>query len=171
MLDAVPPATAQGQTRRRGDQGGQVRLAADILPSTGSPTPSMSETSFTPTPSSPLQGSCHCGAVRLTLPSRPEKATRCNCSICRRLGGLWVYFAFGSVSIAGHPEHTDVYIWGNRTLRTVRCRICGVATHWEPLAPQPGDKHGVNLNNFDPALVQTVTVRHFDGADTWTFLN
>jgi hypothetical protein len=25
-----------------------------------------------------LQGSCHCGAVRLTLPSAPEKATRCN---------------------------------------------------------------------------------------------
>ncbi len=45
-----------------------------------------------------------------------------------------------------------------------------MATHWEPLAPQPGVMHGVNLNNFDPTLVQAVTVRHFDGADTWTFL-
>ncbi len=35
------------------------------------------------------QGSCHCGAVRLTLPALPDKATKCNCSICRRINGLW----------------------------------------------------------------------------------
>jgi hypothetical protein len=34
-----------------------------------------------------LEGSCHCGAVRLTLPSPPEVATDCNCSLCRRIGG------------------------------------------------------------------------------------
>jgi hypothetical protein len=66
-----------------------------------------------PTPS--LQGSCHCGAVRLTLPSAPEKA--------------------------------------------------------KPLKPEPGARHGVNLRNFDPSLLQSVTVRHFDGADTWEFLD
>ena len=32
------------------------------------------------------QGSCHCGAVRLRLPSTPEVATDCNCSLCRRIG-------------------------------------------------------------------------------------
>jgi len=49
------------------------------------------------------QGSCHCGAVRMTLPSRPEVATACNCSLCRRIGGPWVYFEFGTVRIEGHP--------------------------------------------------------------------
>src|SRR5262245_9747533 len=69
-----------------------------------------------------LQGACHCGAVRLTLPSAPEKATDCNCSICRRLAGLWAYYEFGTVLIDGHPENTSDYIWGDRTLRTVRCK-------------------------------------------------
>jgi len=118
-----------------------------------------------------LQGSCHCGAVRLTLPSAPEKATKCNCSLCRRLGGLWAYFEFGTVQIQGHPENTASYIWGDKTLRTVRCNTCGCVTHWEPLAPEPGAKHGVNLNNFEPRLQESVQVRHFDGADTWTFLD
>ena len=87
-----------------------------------------------PSPSQPLEGSCHCGAVRLTLPTPPEQATSCNCSLCRRLGGHWAYYAFGSVRIEGE-EHLSAYVWGDRTLRTMRCRHCGCATHWEPLPP------------------------------------
>lgn len=118
-----------------------------------------------------LEGRCHCGAVRLTLPSVPDQATQCNCSLCRRVGGLWAYYAFGTVAVEGHPEHTQGYVWGDRTLRTVRCRTCGIVTHWEPLDAQPGARHGVNLRNFEPGLVDTVLVRHFDGADTWKFLD
>ena len=66
-------------------------------------------------------GSCHCGAVRMTLPSKPEVATACNCSLCRRIGGPWVYFAFGTVKIEGHPEATAEYIQGDKTLRTTHC--------------------------------------------------
>jgi hypothetical protein len=62
-------------------------------------------------------------------------------------------------------------VQGDRTLRTVRCRTCGIATHWEPLVPNSDNRHGVNLNNFDPALLAQVEVRRFDGADTWTFLD
>lgn len=118
-----------------------------------------------------LEGACHCGAVRLRLPGPPLKATRCNCSLCRRVGAVWAYYTFGSVAIEGHPEHTEDYVQGDRTLRTVRCRTCGVVTHWEPLVPNGDNRHGVNLNNFDPALLAAVQVRRFDGADTWTFLD
>jgi hypothetical protein len=121
--------------------------------------------------SSSLQGSCHCGAIRLTLPFMPHTPTRCNCSMCRRLGTVWAYFEFGTVSVEGHPEQTVEYVQGDRTLRTIRCKTCGVVTHWEPLPPQPGARHGVNLNNFDPGLLEAVRIRRFDGADTWKFLD
>ncbi len=81
------------------------------------------------------------------------------------------YYEFGTVRMEGHPENTAEYIWGDKTLRTVRCKTCGCATHWEPLAPAPGAKHGVNLNNFDPRLQESIHVRRFDGADTWTFID
>lgn len=118
-----------------------------------------------------LQGSCHCGAVRLTLPTRPDTATRCNCSLCRRVNGVWAYFPVGTVQVSGHPEHTHGYVWGDKTLRTVRCAHCGSVTHWEPLGDEAGGKQGVNLNNFDPALLDGVRVRRFDGAKTWEFLD
>jgi hypothetical protein len=123
----------------------------------------------TQTPS--LKGTCHCGAVRIALPFAPEKATSCNCSICRRIAGLWAYYEIGSVVVEGHPEHTDAYVWGDMTIRTIRCKTCGIATHWEPLDPQQIARQGVNINNFEPALVQAVTVQHLDGADTWAFLD
>lgn len=123
-------------------------------------------------PAPPMHhGSCHCGAVTLTLPSTPEVATSCNCSLCRRIGGPWVYYEFGTVRIEGHPENTLAYIQGDRTLRTIRCRTCGCVTHWEPIDPHPGARHGVHLGNFDPALLAAVKVRRFDGADTWTFFD
>lgn len=122
-------------------------------------------------PAPSLQGSCHCGAVRLTLPTAPETATSCNCSLCRRTGGVWAYYALGSVSIEGHPGNTESYVWGDRTLSNVRCRTCGIATHWEPIESAPGARHGVNLRNFEPTLLESVIVRRFDGADTWKFLD
>jgi hypothetical protein len=117
-----------------------------------------------------LQGSCHCGAVRLTLPRAPEKATSCNCSLCRRSGAIFGYYEFGTVSVQGHPENTEEYVWGDRTLRNVRCKTCGIVTHWEPLDSKTGARHGVNLRNFEPRLLESVVVRRFDGADTWTFI-
>lgn len=118
----------------------------------------------------PLEGSCHCGAVRIALPSLPETATSCNCSLCRRTGGIWAFYALGTVAIQGHPEHTEAYVWGDRTLANFRCRTCGIPTHWEPLDASPGARHGVNLRNFAPELLESVLVRRFDGARTWEFL-
>jgi len=120
---------------------------------------------------SSLQGSCHCGAIRLTLPFIPEEATRCNCSLCRRTGGVWAYYEFGSVRIEAEPGQAVGYVQGDKTLRTVHCKNCGITTHWEPVPAQPGARHGVNLNNFEPDLVDSVRIRHFDGADTWEFLD
>src|SRR5690606_40423788 len=69
------------------------------------------------------------------------------------------------------PENTEDYTWGDRTLRNIRCKTCGIFTHWDPLDPKPGARHGVNLRNFEPKILESVVVRRFDGVDTWTFLD
>ena len=70
--------------------------------------------------------------------------------------------------MSGHPEATDSYVQGDRTLRLVRCKTCGCVSHWEPLEPKPGARLGVNIRNFEPALIGQVRMRMLDGADTWT---
>lgn len=114
-----------------------------------------------------ISATCHCGAVRVEIPQRPTEVTNCNCSICRRLGTLWAYYEVGAVRFQGHPEHTDEYIQGDKTLRVVRCKTCGCTTHWEPLDPQRHTKLGVNIRNFDPEVIAEVRIRLLDGANTW----
>lgn len=116
-----------------------------------------------------LSGSCHCGAIRIEVPAAPETAIDCNCSICRRNGALWALYRAGSVRVIGHPQDTSEYVWGPRTIKTVRCRHCGCVTHWEPL--EPGGELGVNLRNFDPGVVVAVRIRRFDGADAWAYID
>ena len=123
-------------------------------------------------PSGRLSGTCHCGALTIEIPAPPTEITNCNCSICRRLGTLWAYYPAEQVTVSGHPESTDTYVQGDRTLRTVRCKTCGCVSHWEPLEAQPdavgGNRIGVNIRNFDPALIDSTRMRMLDGADTWT---
>lgn len=113
-----------------------------------------------------IAGACHCGAMRVTLARAPRTVTECNCSLCRKLGTRWGYFAPSEVTIAGD---TDTYVQGERTLATHRCRICGCVTHWSSLTGL--DRMGVNVRLIDPGRIADVPVRRFDGADTWTYLD
>lgn len=114
-----------------------------------------------------LSATCHCGALRVEIPQRPSEITNCNCSICRRLGTLWAYFDVGTVSVHGHPEHTQTYVQGDKMLRVVRCKTCGCTSHWEPIDSKPGSRMGVNVRNFDPDLIGPARMRMLDGANTW----
>lgn len=105
-------------------------------------------------------GSCHCGAVRLELRDEPVEAAECNCSLCRRVAGLWHYCAPDRLRVTG--EVTG-YVQGDRTLTNWRCATCGNASHWTAIDPGYG-KVGVNLRLFEPALWENLPRRLADGA-------
>ena len=117
-----------------------------------------------------IEASCHCGAVRIEIPRKPRTLTSCNCSICRRYAGPWCYFDASEVRIHAKRGAMDHYLWGDRMLRTMRCRTCGCVTHWQPIG-RASNRMGVNFRNFDPSVIGSIRVRRLDGADTWKFLD
>lgn len=119
-----------------------------------------------------ISANCHCGQIRLHIPHAPAQVTNCNCSLCRRTGALWAYYTVDEVQIEGDPEHTESYIWGDKLLRTVRCRHCGSVTHWAPLGQGDDAKRmAVNIRMFEPADVGDFKIRRFDGAVSWQALD
>ena len=114
-----------------------------------------------------IEASCHCGAVRIEVPRAPTELTSCNCSICRRTGGLWCYFKPAEVRVAGS---TVGYRWGDKSLELHHCAGCGCTTHWTPLDPAI-DRMGVNARLMDPTIVTAARIRRLDGADTWKYFD
>ena len=118
-----------------------------------------------------IEAVCHCGAVRIAVPSQPEEVTDCNCSICRRLGGLWAYYPATEVTIAG-LEATDTYVRHDGPnmgyLALHHCRTCGCTTHWSSLDTSV-DRMGVNARLMEPEVLARASVRHFNGADDASF--
>lgn len=111
-----------------------------------------------------LTATCHCGAVRVTVPRTPRSVTDCNCSICRRYGVLWAYYKASTVTVEAAPKGTREYSWGRKALRFVRCAKCGCVMCWRRVKPAPERKMGVNARNFDPKALRSARIRPFDGA-------
>lgn len=130
-----------------------------------------------------VTGSCHCGAVRIEVPSAPAWVASCNCSICRRTGALVAYYRPDEVRVEGG---TGTYLTGDRFIRFHHCRTCACHTHWsanpEALAgdlPEDvraflAEKMGINARLLDGFEVEDgvpfltgaeLEVRFFDNAD------
>src|SRR5918995_622020 len=108
--------------------------------------------------------SCHCGAVRITLPRKPDLVTQCNCSLCAKTGFRGVYFSSEELVIEGE---FDSYVRSDLKqayLANHRCKTCGILTHWTPLSEPPHERIGVNARLLDQSELEGVPVQLVDGA-------
>ncbi|MBV8757471.1 MAG: GFA family protein [Deltaproteobacteria bacterium] len=117
-----------------------------------------------------IEGSCHCGAVKIEIAEAPVQVTSCNCSICRRLGTLWAYYPSTKVRIVGD---TATYRWGDKTIDFHHCARCGITTHWSPIAGVRGeDRMGINARLLGDEVLARARVRRLDGAnENWSYLD
>jgi hypothetical protein len=119
-----------------------------------------------------VTASCHCGRVSLELETAPEQVTECNCSLCRRYGTLCAYYRPSQVRITVKDGKTDTYMWGDKSIAFHRCPGCGCVTHWTAVDPAiDQDRMGVNARMLPPDVLAKARVRHFDGAETWKYLD
>jgi hypothetical protein len=118
-----------------------------------------------------INGACHCGAVTFAVERTPEWLTECNCSICRRIGARWAHFERNDVRLSAPPDGTIAYVQGDRTLALHTCKVCGCTPYWLGLDPDLSTRMAINFRMCEPDEIADIPVRHFDGADTWQFLD
>ena len=113
---------------------------------------------------------CHCGDVRLVARTEPESLTRCNCSICHRLGALWAYYAASDVQIEAAAGALEIYRWAEETMIFHRCRRCGCTTHYTAREAD-GDLVALNGRMAELEAIGDIPLRDFDGRDSWRYLD
>ena len=114
---------------------------------------------------------CHCRAVRLEVAELTATVTSCNCSVCRRYGALWAYYTREQVRLTAGPDALSAYSWGDRTIQFWHCRQCGCVTHYSSVENHPQARIAINARMLPLATLQSLPIRHFDGAETWEYLD
>jgi hypothetical protein len=113
---------------------------------------------------------CHCGAITISLATRPTEVTECNCSLCKSYGVLWAYYSAEDVVVSPNPPPTETYAWNGRNVDFHRCKNCGCVTHWTPRNPNR-DRRGINARLLPPEVLAAAKLRHRDGAVTGKYLD
>jgi len=108
---------------------------------------------------------CHCGAVTVSIGSRPGFMFDCNCDLCHKAGALWGYFPRADIAISGG---TQGYARADKDKPIVRihfCRRCGNTTHFSPIVAEEtaADIFGMNMRLFAKDARHGVETRFPDG--------
>jgi hypothetical protein len=83
------------------------------------------------TDSQPMNGACHCGAVRFTvkLSEGLDQPRRCNCSFCRMRGAVVVSARLEDFTLLSGREVLSLYQFNTMTAEHHFCSVCGIYTH------------------------------------------
>jgi hypothetical protein len=94
-----------------------------------------------PLPALPLEGGCHCGAVRYAITGRPLAVNACHCDDCKRLAGgpfgLYLHVDEAGFAVTGGPRDTFRRTGGSGNgISIERCAQCGTRMwHLPDVAP------------------------------------
>lgn len=114
-------------------------------------------------------GSCHCGAVRFTVTIDATRGSRCNCSICTKLGATTGIVRPDAFVLRTGEDALAAYAWGAKLGRRMFCRTCGIHCFGPGhLAELGGDYVSVNLLCLDDIDPKDIALVHWDGRhDNW----
>ena len=121
-----------------------------------------------------IRASCHCEAVKFEFAEPPKWVLDCNCTLCRRYGGLWCYFDGPDamkLPTPPSPDATETYTWLDGDLAFHRCRTCGCVTHMMAVKREPPVIYGVNarlMAGLDPATVRIRQKNNSHSGFFWT---
>ena len=112
-----------------------------------------------------LSGSCHCGAIAFELDATPSEAYDCNCSMCRRRGGLLAFFPYEALTLSTDAAVLGTYRFHKQHIAHHFCPTCGIAPFSEGDDPRSGaHMAAVNLRCIEDLDLSSLKIVQIDGA-------
>ena len=114
-----------------------------------------------------LAGSCQCGRIAFEVDAGDGIAEvyDCNCSMCRRRGGLLWFAPRTALALATPEGDMGTYRFNREHLAHHFCPACGVAPFSEGTNPKTGEATvAVNVRCLPDVELATLKVVQVDGA-------
>ena len=113
-------------------------------------------------------GSCHCGRIAFELDGDVTEALDCNCSMCRRRGGL-LWFGPREALVLKTPESDlSTYTFNKHYIQhhfCATCATCGISPFGEADNPKTGARMAaINVRCLPEVDLGSLKVVAFDGA-------
>lgn len=108
-------------------------------------------------------GGCHCGQIRYDVTSDLAQVTSCNCSICSKLGALWIFVSPQEFALKSGQDGLADYQFHKNVIHHRFCPVCGVESFAQGQMPDGTPMFAVNVRCLDDVDVWTLTVTPIDG--------
>lgn len=110
-------------------------------------------------------GSCHCGRIAFQVEGDISQVIDCNCSLCRRRGGL-LWFGPREALVLKTPESdVSTYTFNKHHIQHHFCSTCGIAPYGEADDPRTGARMlALNVRCLPELDLATLKVSTYDGA-------
>ena len=109
------------------------------------------------------QGSCHCGRISFTVEGMFTEAIDCNCSLCRRRGGLLAFVPRDKLTLHTPREDMETFHFHKHVIDHHFCPVCGIAPFSEGMQ---GDMPmaAVNVRCLPDIDLDSLVIKKWDGA-------
>lgn len=109
------------------------------------------------------QGGCHCGGIRFEVEGDIGQVIDCNCSLCRKRGGLLWFVPRAQFHLKTPEADLATYTFNTHQIRHHFCRVCGIAPFGEGRDPKGGEMAAVNARCLEDVDLGALTIVPFDG--------
>lgn len=108
-------------------------------------------------------GACHCGRVSYTVEGEIEQVIDCNCSMCRKRGGLLWFVPAEALNLDGETNVTGTYTFNTHRLQHHFCTKCGIAPYSEGQGADGSAMAAINVRCLEGVDLESLKIVKYDG--------
>lgn len=108
-------------------------------------------------------GGCHCGKISYRVDGVIDQVLDCNCSLCRKRGGLLWFVPRDALHLTGEAAASATYTFNTHKIQHHFCTACGISPYSEGQNPDGSAMACVNVRCLDGVDLISLKVVEYDG--------
>jgi hypothetical protein len=109
-------------------------------------------------------GGCHCGRIAYRVEGEIDQVIDCNCSMCRKRGGLLWFVPRDALHLTGEAQASATYTFNTHKIQHHFCTRSGIAPYSEGQNPDGSAVACINVRCLDGVDLKSLKIVQVDGS-------